>query len=179
MARCALPRLAKRPFFLAETSWRHVERALEGKIVGGDEHAQIADDVFDLAAAVESRAAVYAVDNAVFYQSLLKHARQMMGAVEDGYVRQLSAAFYEPRYSVGHPFGLGLFGAGVVHEGLVAAVVEGMERLWIAVGVVGDEGVARAYDLGRGAVVGVHDDGSGAGVEPVEVEEQFHVGSAP
>ena len=142
------------------------------------EHLQIRDQVLDLGALVEARAADHLVGDALPDEHVLEHARLRVHAVED---RDLAAgeALLDERSDARRDearLGMLVLHLDRLHRIALAEVREQVLRLALA--VVLDDGVRGAQDRVRRAVVLLERDRARAWEVALEVEDVADVGAA-
>ena len=102
-----------------------------------------------------------------------------MGTVEDAHLGIAPPAFTHGPDLGGDPVGFKLVVFRVEIQGLLCIRADGGEGLVQPVPVFGNEGVAGRQNLGRGAVVGVQENGLRAGMAAFKFQDEFHIRAPP
>ena len=142
------------------------------------QHGQVGDRVLDLGALVELRAADDLVADVAAHERVLDHARLRVGPVEDRDLRPAGALVDEPLDLADDEARLGMLVVELADAHRVAVAVIGPQRFRLLVAVVRDDGVRRAEDRLRRAVVLLELDDVGVHVVLLEVQDIFYVRSA-
>ena len=121
-----------------------------GRVV---DHLQVGDRVLDLGALVELRPADHLVRDVLAHQHVLEHAGLRVGAVEDRDLRAREIPLHEPRDLGGDEASLGVLVLDLDHANGVALAHLAPEVLRLALPVLGNDGVRRAQNRVRRAVV--------------------------
>ena len=167
---------------VAEAALRHVDDALEGKVVGalGDD-AEEGHGVADFLALVEARAADDTVVEADLDEAILEGAHLEGGAHQDGHVVQLEAVSLIGLDGLadGACFFVGIPGGVHIDLGVFRVGPVGEQRLAEAAFIVGDEMGGGTQDMGGGAVVALQADDGGTRKILLEAQDVVHLGAAP
>ena len=164
---------------LANGPRRHVDDARQAHaIVGIVNQAQVGHHVLDLLALVEARRAHQLVGHAPPHKGILDRTRLGIGAVHDGTVPQSCLAPPSQALDLAdHHVTLFLLVVGLHDHDLRATVLVGVESLWVALKVPGDDGIRHVEDRLRGAVVTLQQDDAGLWIVLAETGYVAVVGS--
>ncbi len=164
----------------ADAARRDVDDPLQREpVVGVGDGAQVADEVLDLGAVEEARAAHDDVRDVARAQRVLEHARLGVGPVEDGEVARRQLVAQRLLDARGDEVGLVALGLALEQHDALALARLGVEALGPPLGVLLDDGVGGAQDVAGRAVVVLELDHARARVVALEVEDVADVGAAP
>ena len=173
------PRLEARERRVADAAARPVGDAQErDRVVRVVEHLEVGDEVLDLGALVEARAADHLVRDALAHEDVLEHAALRVGAVEDGDLAAREALLDEQRDLGGDVARLGVLVLDLDDAHRVAVAELRPEVLLLALAVVADDAVRRVEDVLGRAVVLLERDRVRAGEVVLELEDVADVGAA-
>src|SRR4051812_15375839 len=173
------PRLEARERGVADATPRAVRDAQEGdRVVRVVEHLEVGDEVLDLGALVEARAADHLVRDALADEDVLEHAALRVGAVEDGDLAAREALLHQQRDLGGDVAGLGVLVLDLDRADRVALAELRPEVLLLALAVVADDAVRGVEDVLGRAVVLLERDRVRAREVVLELEDVADVGAA-
>ncbi len=147
-------------------------------VVGVVDHLEVRDDVLDLGALVEARAADHLVRDGLADEHVLQHPRLRVRPVEDADLRAREALLDEPGDLRRDEACLGVLVLDLegMHGLTLAELRE--ELLRLALAVVRDDRVGRAEDRVRRAVVLLEGDRARVGEVALELHDVADVGAA-
>ena len=152
-----------------------VERDRVGRVV---DHLEVRDQILDLGALVEARAADHLVGDALAYEHVLQHARLGVRPVEDRDLAPGQAVLDELGDLRGDEARLGVLVLDLDHAHRVALAELRPEVLRLALAVERDDVVGRLEDRVRRAVVLLERDRLRLGEVDLEVEDVADVGAS-
>ena len=167
--------------FRADSARRRTDHPLEADGVGRiREHAQVGEQILDVALFVKAHAADDVVGDSPAHERLFDRARLRVDAVEDDDVgRPESAGARQPRDFERDKVGLVALGdAGVVGDRLAGAVL-GPQIFDLALGVVADDAAGRGEDSFGRAVILLELENLRGRIVALEIEDVANVGAAP
>ena len=170
---------------VAEAALRHIDDALEGKIVGRRiDHAQIGQRIADFGALVKTRPADHAIGQAQRDEPVFELAHLERGAHQDrNLVERMGFAFKTLALQLldlladGAGFFFGIPRAG--DADFFAELVVGAQRLAEPALVVGDQVRGGGEDMAGRAVIAFEPDHDGAGEVVLEAQDVVDLGAAP
>ena len=164
---------------VADAPLGHVEDPSQAHVVGRvGHHPQVGQDVADLPALVEARAADDLVGQPGADEHLLQRPGLGVGPVEHRDVARPGQALVgEAVDLVAHEGGLVVLGVGDVADDLLPGAGVGPQLLGLPVGVARDDGVRRREDRLRRAVVLVEHDLARVGEVRAELHDVAHRGA--
>ena len=173
------PRLEAGEARVADAATRPVGDAQErDRVVRVVEHLEIGDEILDLGALVEARAADHLVRDALADEHVLEHAALRVRAVEDRDLGAGEALLDEQRDLGGDVARLGVLVLDLDHAHRVAVAELRPEVLLLALAVVADDAVRGVEDVLRRAVVLLERDRVRAREVVLELEDVADVGAA-
>ena len=173
LCRRKLPDDLHRP--CADAAGRGVDDARQAQVVRrGGNHAQVGEDILDLGAVKEARAADDAVGDAAAFKGVFKLVGLGVHAVEHRMVAPVGPAPVGGHDLGGDELGLVPLVVGEVVEQQLSPVLVRPELLALAPAVVGDDGVCRVQNVGGAAVVLLEPDHPAVFILILKAEDVFN-----
>src|SRR3954452_20976960 len=171
------PRLEARERRVADAApWPVGDAQERDRVIRVVEHLEISDEVLDLSALVEARAADHLVRHALTDEDVLEHAALRVGAVEDGDLAAREALLDEQRDLGGDIARLGVLVLDLDDPHRVAVSELRPEVLLLSLAVVADDPVRGVEDVLGRAVVLVEGVGDCSGEVLLELEDVADIG---